>query len=342
MFARRWGREGGVSWTIVDETAGCPLARPMPAEGGEDLPRRRAVGDGMSLAAKPRPAPASDAIVDPPLSDGAEGDGLDRSLAGAQVIDRAIDILETFARIGPDLGVSEISRALGLKKATAHRLLSSLRRRGLVAQDPATRRYRLGLKLWELGALATLQVDWVQRIKPHLEQLTQITGETAHLAILSDGQILYVDKVESSHSLRMPSQVGRRNPVHCTGVGKAQVAWLPDDALAGLVSRRGLARFTAHTITEMPALRQELALIRERGYAVDNEEIEDGLVCIGAPIRDHTGLVVAGVSIAGPSSRLRPDTIPDHARSVVDVARAMSAVLGCPPAALGNGARPAS
>ena len=258
----------------------------------------------------------------------------DRSLAGAQVIDRVIDILETFARIGPDLGVSEISRALGLKKATAHRLLASLRRRGIVAQDPATRRYRLGLKLWELGAMATLQVDWVDRVKAHLEQLTQVTGETAHLAILSDGQILYVEKVESSHSLRMPSQVGRRNPIHCTGVGKAQIAYLPDEVLVSLVNRRGLARFTPNTLTDLPALRAELARVRARGYAVDNEEIEEGLVCIGAPIRDHTGEVVAGVSIAGPSSRLRPSTVPEHASSVMAAANAMSSVLGCPAEAL--------
>jgi DNA-binding IclR family transcriptional regulator len=293
----------------------------------------------MNVAATPRrnpePGPATDGPPDDRPDPAAELP--DRSLAGAQVIDRVIDILETFARIGPELGVSEISRALGLKKATAHRLLSSLRRRGIVAQDPKTRRYRLGLKLWELGALATLQVDWVLRVKPHLERLTAETGETAHLAILSDGQILYVEKVESSRSLRMPSQVGRRNPVHCTGVGKAQAAWLPEEMLAGIVARRGLSRYTPNTITELPALRRELALIRERGYAVDNEEIEDGLVCIGAPIRDHTGMVVAGVSIAGPSSRLRPETIGGHAQSVVHAARSMSAVLGCPAEMLANG-----
>jgi IclR family transcriptional regulator, KDG regulon repressor len=294
----------------------------------------------MNLAAKPRQAREAELVPDSALGVLAEpvsGEAPDRVLAGAQVIDRVIDILETFARVGPELGVSEISRALGLKKATAHRLLSSLRRRGIVAQDPTTRRYRLGLKLWELGALATLQVDWVHRVKPHLERLTQMTGETAHLAILSDGQILYVEKVESSHSLRMPSQVGRRNPVHCTGVGKAQIAWLPDEVMAGIIARRGLARYTANTLTNLPALRRELALIRERGYAVDGEEIEDGLVCIGAPIRDHTGIVVAGVSIAGPSSRLRTDAIAEHARSVVDAARSMSAVLGCPPEMLAHG-----
>jgi IclR family KDG regulon transcriptional repressor len=258
-------------------------------------------------------------------------DGDDRALAGAQVVDRVVDILETFPRLGPELGVSDISRALGLKKATAHRLLASLRRRGVVSQDPVTRRYRLGLKLWELGSMATTQVDWIDRVKPFLQQLTDATGETTHLAVLSDGQVLYVDKVESSHSLRMPSQVGRRLPVHCTGIGKAQIAFLPDEVLRGLVTRRGLAAMTPRTITDLEALRAELAVIRERGYAIDNEEIEEGLTCIGAPIRDHSAHVVAAISIAGPSSRLRPDTLEAHAREVVATARAMSAVLGCPP-----------
>jgi DNA-binding IclR family transcriptional regulator len=280
---------------------------------------------------------ATDPPPGPGRRRGARGDselvGLEvgeRALAGAQLVDRVVDILETFTWLGSELGVSDISRALDLKKATTHRLLASLRRRGIIAQDPTTRRYRLGMKLWELGTMATNQVDWVDRVKPFLEQLTRSSGETTHLAVLNDGQVLYVDKVESSRSLRMPSQVGRRLPVHCTGVGKALIAYLPDEVLEGLVSRRGLAPFTRNTITDLGALKDELALIRNRGFAVDNEEIEEGLVCIGAPIRDHTAHVVAAVSIAGPSSRLRPETIGDHAREVVEQANAMSAILGCP------------
>lgn len=255
----------------------------------------------------------------------------DGALAGAQVVDRVVDILEVFPRLGPDLGVSDISRALGLKKATAHRLLAALRRRGIVAQDPVSRRYRLGMKLWELGSMATSQVDWVDRVKPHLQELTDRSGETTHLAVLSDGQVLYVEKVESSRSLRMPSQVGRRLPVHCTGVGKALTAFLPDEVLRGLMLRRGMPRFTTNTITDVETLAGELAEVRRRGYAIDREEIEEGLVCIAAPVRDHTTHVVAAVSIAGPSSRLRPETIDGMARHVVDAAHGMSAALGCPP-----------
>lgn len=255
-----------------------------------------------------------------------------RSLAGAQVVDRVVDILESFTRLGPELGVSDISRALDLKKATTHRLLASLRRRGIVAQDAQSRRYRLGMKLWELGQMATTQVDWLERIKPYLQELTDLTGETTHLAVLNDGQVLYVEKVESSHSLRMPSQVGRRLPAHCTGVGKALIAFLPEEVVRSLVARRGLPSFTANTITDRVKLEAELATIRARGYSVDDEEIEEGLVCIGAPVRDHTSHVVAAVSIAGPSSRLRPDTIERHAESVVRIAAAMSAALGNPAA----------
>lgn len=252
----------------------------------------------------------------------------ERSLAGAQVVDRVVDILETFTRLGPELGVSDISRALDLKKATTHRLLASLRRRGVVEQDGRTRRYRLGLKLWELGQLATTQVDWLERIRPLLQELTDRVGETTHLAVLNDGQVLYVDKVESTRSLRMPSQVGRRLPAHCTGVGKALIAYLPEEVVRALIERRGLQSYTRNTITDAAVLEQELALTRARGYSIDNEEIEEGLVCIGAPVRDHTSHVVAAVSIAGPSSRVRPETIEGHARSVVEMAAAMSAALG--------------
>ncbi len=261
-------------------------------------------------------------------SAGSDGEG-DR-IVGAQVVDRVVDILETFATIGPELGVSDVSRALGLKKATAHRLLASLLRRGLVAQDPVTRRYRLGMKLWELGSLATSQLDWVDRVKPFLQHLTDVTGETSHLAVLNDGQVLYVDKVESTRSLRMPSQVGKRLPVHCTGVGKALVAFLPEEVLKGVLTRRGMPRMTAHTITDRELFLRQLGEVRERGYAVDNEEIDEGLTCLAAVVRDHTSHVVAAISIAGPTSRLRPETLTDRAREVVGTANAMSRALGCP------------
>jgi DNA-binding IclR family transcriptional regulator len=235
--------------------------------------RTAAARPSAARAGKPRAAGSKGSAERPrashhrPAESGSEQP--ERSLVGAQVVDRVVDILETFPRLGPDLGVSDISRALDLKKATAHRLLASLLRRGLVAQDPVSRRYRLGIKLWELGVLATSQVDWADRVKPYLQRLTDATHETTHLAVLNDGQVLYVDKVESTRSLRMPSQVGRRLPVHCTGVGKALVAFLPPEVLWGIINRHGLPSFTANTITDEAALHAELEDVRERGYAID-------------------------------------------------------------------------
>jgi DNA-binding IclR family transcriptional regulator len=252
-------------------------------------------------------------------------------VAGAQVVDRVVDILEALAQARAELGVSDVSRLLGLKKATAHRLLVALRRRGLVSQDSLSRRYRLGLKLWELGMRATSHVDWVDRAKPYLERLTHETGETSHLAVLSDGQVLYVEKVESPRSLRIPSQVGRRLPVHCTAVGKALVAFLPDDVLKAIVLHHGLQRFTKNTITDLDRLREELAVARVRGYTTDNEEIEEGLACIGAPVRDHSAHVVAAISIAGPATRVRGERMSDHVRAVLAAAAGISRLLGCPP-----------
>ncbi len=256
----------------------------------------------------------------------------DRVLSGAQVVDRVIDILESFEWLGPQLGVSEISRALDLKKATTHRLLASLRRREIIAQDPITRRYHLGMRLWQLGMLALNQVDWIDRARPYLRQLRDETGETTHLAILEDGQVLYIDKVESEHSLRMPSQVGRRLPAHCTGVGKALLAYLTPAELAEVIEQRGLAAITPRTITERHMLVSELTEVRKQGYAVDDEEIEMGLRCIAAAVRGHGGAVVGAISIAGPSSRLRREDVDRHAEHVVSAAQQISQALGAPSA----------
>ena len=242
-----------------------------------------------------------------------------------------VDILETFATIGPELGVSDVSRALGLKKATAHRLLASLLRRGLVAQDPVTRRYRLGMKLWELGSLATSQLDWVDRVKPFLQHLTDVTGETSHLAVLNDGQVLYVDKVESTPfaAHAVPGRQAAAGALHRRRQGARRVP-SRGSAQGRADPSRHAADDGAHDHRPRAASCGELGEVRERGYASDNEEIDEGLTCVAAVVRDHTSHVVAAISIAGPSSRLRPETMTDRAREVVGTANAMSRALGCP------------
>jgi IclR family transcriptional regulator, KDG regulon repressor len=259
-------------------------------------------------------------------------------MAGAQVVDRVADILEEFLRSGPELGVGEISRALDLKKATAHRLLSALRRRNFLTQDPASRRYRLGIKLWELGSAATTELDWVAQVKPYLERLTERTGETSHLAILDAGLVLYIDSAESSRSVRMPSQVSKRAPFWSTALGKALVAYLTEEVVHGLVAEQGPPRLQKPGAQEK--LDAEMAEIRARGHVVDDQGLEEGLVSVAAPVRNHTGHVIAAIGLAGPSSRIPSKDVGPTAAEVVSTARSISFALGCPSAILASAGRP--
>jgi DNA-binding IclR family transcriptional regulator len=245
-----------------------------------------------------------------------------------QVIDRTAAIFDCFTVDTPELGVGELSRMTGLSKGTIHRLLTALEQHRLVEQDHATKRYRLGLKLFELGHSAIAVIDPVERAQPFLRDLAGLTGDNAHLAVLDDGAVLYVAKVEGWHSLRMPSRIGQRLPAHCTALGKTLLAHKPADEVASIVAERPLERRTGQTITDLGTLEKEFELIRRRGYGVDNEELEVGLRCIAAPIRDYTGAVVASVSISGPATRLTKSSIADLATKVLATAGAISKALG--------------
>jgi len=245
-----------------------------------------------------------------------------------QVLDRSVAILETLAAAEEDLSLFEIAEHLRLHKSTIHRLLMVLERHRLVERRADGGRYGLGLRLFELGTRAFTRLGLGERARPHLEKLAVETGETAHLCILDDGGVLYLEKVEPSRTVRVPSSVGRRNPAHCTAVGKVLLAHLAPADLDRLVEARGLKAYTRNTITTSSLLQRELRAIRERGYAVDDEEIEEGLRCVGAPVRDHSGRVVASMSIAGPAFRVTRAKAPSLARTVMKICDALSAELG--------------
>ncbi len=245
-----------------------------------------------------------------------------------QVLDRAIKVLDCFSPKDTELGVTEISRKLGLHKSTTHRLLEALKSYGFIAQDAENEKYHLGLKLFELGSRAVARLDIRERARPVLEQLVAETGETAHLCVLDQGEVLYLEKVESQQTLRIPSRIGQKNPAHCTAVGKALLACLPEEELESLIRLKGLKRYTKNTIIIPGELKRELAAVRNRGFSVDNEEIEEGLKCIGAPVRDYTGKVVAAISIAGPAFRMTENKVESLARSVATAARTLSERMG--------------
>ena len=244
-----------------------------------------------------------------------------------RVLDRLVAILNCFQGDRLELGVTELSKILALNKSTVHRLLEALKAHGLVVQDSESQRYSLGLKLFELGSRAVASVDVLEKSKPVLEKLVAETGETAHLCVLDDKEVLYLEKFESPKTLRIPSRVGQRNPAHCTAVGKALLAHLPGE-LDSWFRSKPLKRFTANTITDLRSLREELASIREHGFSIDNEEIELGLRCVAAEVRDYSGKVIAAISIAGPSFRVTDDRIPSLAESVKRATAALSEKMG--------------
>ena len=246
---------------------------------------------------------------------------------GTQVVGRVFDILEIVTRADHPLTVTEISRSVGLKYSTTHRILDAMAYRGMVSRDPDSRGYGIGSRLREFALSSVSRIDVLSHAHPFLQALSERLGETTHLAVLDDGLAHYLDTVESSRMLSQHSHVRERVPAHCTGVGKALIAELPEAELEPIVSR-GLARHTKNTIAERDSLLAELARVRKLGYAVDDEEMESGLVCVAAPVRDRFGRVVAAMSIGGPGSRLREIGIPAVAAEVQKAANGLAAALG--------------
>ena len=245
-----------------------------------------------------------------------------------QVLDRALAVLEALSQEGPDLTLAQISATLKLHKSTAHRLMMVLERYKLIEKNSASGRYRLGLKLFELGTKAVSQLDLRERAHPYLERVVLESGETVHLCILDDGEVVYVDKVEPARSVRMASSVGTRNPAYCTAVGKAMLAYLPAAQVEAIVRKQGLRPLTKNTITSLAELKAELAKIRTRGYAIDDEEIEDGVRCVGCAVQGPSGEPFAALSISGPTFRVTQEKVAALAHPVIAAAKELSAQLG--------------
>lgn len=241
---------------------------------------------------------------------------------------KALTILDLLAAHQGDMSLGEIARALDLPKSTLHGLLATLRDFGYLEQSPFDGRYRLGVRLFEIGNIVANNWDVRKVAAPHIQKLVDELEETVHLVVLDKGEVLYIDKRESRQSLRIVSQVGMRLPAHCTGVGKVLLAYLHPSEVKRIIATKGLARYTRHTITDPRQLEAELAKIREMGYAVDNEEIMDSLRCVAAPIRDHNGKVCAAVSVSGPVARLEGEKFRLAVEQVVCTAAEISAGLG--------------
>ncbi|SDF38318.1 IclR family transcriptional regulator [Pseudonocardia oroxyli] len=244
---------------------------------------------------------------------------------GVQSLARAFGVLESLAELGGEAGLSELAAATGLAPGTIHRLVRTLVDLGYLRQLPS-RRYTLGPKLVGLGETAAHQFGrWAQ---PVLAELVAQIGETANLALLDGDQAVYVAQVPSPHSMRMFTEIGRRVPVHCTGVGKALLSALPAAESAAIVARTGLPAVTPTTITDPAAFAAEIAEAHVRGYVLDEGEQETGVRCVAAPVvGPGAGDNRAAVSVSGPTSRMDDATITRIAPLVVAAGRRLGALL---------------
>jgi len=241
---------------------------------------------------------------------------------------RALDILELVAR-EEALGLSEVSRRLGIARSTAHGLLGTMEQRGYLQRQP-NGHFRLGMAILSLAHHVIVDLDLRAVARPAMVQLAESARETVHLGVLDpeDFEVVYIEKVESPMPITLASWLGKKNPAYCTGVGKAILAWLPDSDIQRFLKRGGWQRFTPFTRATRKALEEELRQVQRRGYSLDQEEHHLGVHCVGAPIFDRYGRVVAALSVAGPAERIPAGRFAELSVLVRDAADLISRQLG--------------
>jgi DNA-binding IclR family transcriptional regulator len=251
--------------------------------------------------------------------------GLEAS-GGAKALIKGLELLREVAGRPRGVTLTELAAAAGMPKPTVHRLLTVLTETGMVRALPDG-----GYAPGPFGlALATAFLESVEvraEAQTAMERLVRESQETVALGILDGTQVVYIDKKDAPQAVRMHSRVGKVNPAHSSAIGKAMLAFSPPETVAAVITQ-GLVARTPNTITDPDRFRQALAEVRERGYAVDHMENEDGIRCVGAPVLDHRGQPVAGLSVAGPSYRVTPEQVPTLAALVCQAAEEVSRRLG--------------
>jgi len=250
------------------------------------------------------------------------------SAGGVQSVVRALRLIDALGEGRGEIGISELSKRVGLHVSTVHRLLATLVQQGYCRQNPETGRYAVGAKLFHLAEAYLGQIDLRQTARPFLERLCRETGETANLVVLDRQEALYLDMVESPQSLRIFSRIGRRAPLHSTAVGKVLLAYRPEPQVKGLLGAGPLERLTKRTITSRAQLGRELEAVRHRGYALDREECEEGACCIAVPIRNARGVVDAALGVSAPITRLTPRRAEGLIPVMLRTGQELSALLG--------------
>jgi IclR family transcriptional regulator, KDG regulon repressor len=239
-------------------------------------------------------------------------------MAEIQSLARGLKILDMLGQAQDGASITELAERLGVDKGSASRLVATLVNFGYAEKDEQTRRFHLGAQVVPLSRSVLARLSMREVAKPFLRALMERTGECVHLAVPAQGKVLYVDQVESPATLRVNAQVGTMNPLHCTALGKALLAF------GNLALPATFEFFTSHTLTNSDLLRQNLGQVRAQGYAVDDEEFDLGVRCIAAPVFDFRGKATASIGISGPATRVTLARLPELAAIVVEVGQALS------------------
>jgi len=243
-------------------------------------------------------------------------------------LQRALDILSLFGSQTPELGITDIAKALNLHKSTASGLVYTLERNGYISQNPDNRRYHLGLQLVERAGVLLDQIEIRKIAMPELEDLRDWSSESVNLAILEENQIIYIERLLTDKSLGFRNHIGKRAWPHSTALGKAILSHLPQQQALAILQSYPLESMTPNTITDIDHLLQQFEVFRRQGYAIEREENEIGGLCISAPIHNYGATPIAAVSVSFPLSRLDEAIIADCGAKVREVAQRISAKLG--------------
>ncbi|HHV47027.1 MAG TPA: IclR family transcriptional regulator [Tissierellia bacterium] len=234
---------------------------------------------------------------------------------------KAIEVIEFIANSKGEVGVTEISKGLNYGVSATYHLLNTLKECNIIVQDRKTKKFKLGLKLWQIGMMAYEQNHLSIIMKPYLRKLKELTGETANLTIMDNNQIVYIAQEESDRLVKMFTKTGATAPLHCTAAGKIFLAYKPEEIRNSIMDRIELTKFTDNTIVNRDELIKELQEIRKNGYAFDNEERELGVSCIGSPIFDLNDETIACITISGPTARFTDENKKKWIKDVVQIAK---------------------
>lgn len=248
-----------------------------------------------------------------------------------QSIERAIDILEALSQHKNGCGVTNISKMTGLNKATVHRILNTLAFKGYVDKDIETDNYKLGMKILSLASSILDRMDIRSIAQPYMRKLAELTHSVVHLCIQDDDKIIYIDKMESENfrgSFKMNSQIGKRVLIHCTASGKVLVSTKDKEEIKSLLGEEPYKRFTENTILTLDRYMEELETVREKGYAIDDVENEEGIRCIAAPIYDRNGNIIAAISVSTLTLYMDLDELEKIKEHMIKTAKDISYELG--------------